>query len=78
MADDPLTTADGWFRPHQPNCLGCGDENPLGLRLRMRPRGEGVTGQVAFDEYGDSKTRVLTVYEVQSGAWKPVKTDEFK
>jgi acyl-coenzyme A thioesterase PaaI-like protein len=48
VADDTLMTADGWFRPHQPNCLGCGDENPLGLRLRMRPRGDGVTGQVTF------------------------------
>ena len=39
---------------------------------------EGVTGTVAFDQYGDSKTRVLTVYEVKDGKWAPVKTDEFK
>lgn len=48
MAGDALTTPEGWYRPHQPNCLGCGDENPLGLRLRMRPRGEGVSGEVTF------------------------------
>lgn len=38
----------------------------------------GVTGQVAFDEYGDNKTRTLTVYEVQGGAWKPIETGEPK
>lgn len=38
---------------------------------------DGATGPVAFDEYGDTTTRVLTVYEVTDGAWKPAKTDEF-
>ncbi len=38
---------------------------------------EGVTGTVAFDEFGDSKTRILTVYEVKAGKWAPVKTDSF-
>lgn len=47
MAGEPLSS-DGWFPPHQPNCLGCGDENPLGLRLRMRPRGGGVSGEITF------------------------------
>lgn len=39
---------------------------------------DGVTGKVAFDEYGDNTTRVLTVYEVKSGKWTDVNTEEFK
>lgn len=39
---------------------------------------DGVTGKVAFDEYGDTKTRILTVYEVKSGKWADVNTEEFK
>ena len=39
---------------------------------------EGVTGQVAFDQYGDSTSRVLTVYKVVAGAWAPVNTEAFK
>ncbi len=39
---------------------------------------DGVTGKVAFDEYGDTTSRVLTVYQVDGGAWKPVNTEEFK
>jgi branched-chain amino acid transport system substrate-binding protein len=30
---------------------------------------DGVTGKVAFDQYGDAVTKVLTVYEVQGGKW---------
>ena len=39
---------------------------------------EGVTGTVAFDKYGDSTSRVLTVYKVVSGKWAPVSTEAFK
>ncbi|HEY8654768.1 MAG TPA: branched-chain amino acid ABC transporter substrate-binding protein [Dermatophilaceae bacterium] len=39
---------------------------------------EGVTGHVSFDQYGDSTSRVLTVYKVVSGAWAPVSTEAFK
>jgi len=39
---------------------------------------DGVTGKVAFDEFGDTTTRILTVYKVEGGAWKPQKTEEFK
>ena len=39
---------------------------------------DGVTGKVAFDEYGDTTTRVLTVYQVKDGKWADVKTEEFK
>jgi len=39
---------------------------------------DGVTGKVAFDEYGDTTSRVLTVYQVKDGKWAPVDTAEFK
>jgi len=39
--------------------------------------GEGATGPVAFDEFGDSTNKVLTVYEVTDGAFSPVQTGEF-
>ncbi len=39
---------------------------------------DGATGPVAFDEYGDTLTKVLTVYKVTDGKWKADKTGEFK
>ncbi|HQY99283.1 MAG TPA: branched-chain amino acid ABC transporter substrate-binding protein [Propionicimonas sp.] len=39
---------------------------------------DGATGKVAFDEFGDSVSRVLTVYEVADGAWGAKKTGELK
>ena len=43
---------------------------------------DGVTGKVAFDEFGDTTTKVLTVYrgENRNGTvtWVAAKTDEFK
>lgn len=39
---------------------------------------DGVTGTVAFDKYGDSTSRVITVYKVDAGKWVPVNTEEFK
>lgn len=39
---------------------------------------DGVTGKVAFDQYGDTTTRILTVYKVQGTEWVPVSTEEFK
>lgn len=39
---------------------------------------QGITGPVAFDEFGDTTTRVLTVYQVQNGAWAPKETAEFE
>ena len=35
---------------------------------------DGATGKVSFDEYGDTTTKVLTVYVVKDGKWDPVKT----
>ncbi|HWC09898.1 MAG TPA: branched-chain amino acid ABC transporter substrate-binding protein [Acidimicrobiales bacterium] len=34
----------------------------------------GSSGRVAFDEFGDSRTKVFTLYKVEAGAWKPEKT----
>ena len=39
---------------------------------------DGITGTVAFDQYGDSTSRVLTVYKVAAGKGGPVSTEEFK
>ena len=39
---------------------------------------DGVTGKVAFDEFGDTTSRVLTVYGVKGGKWEAVNTEEFK
>jgi branched-chain amino acid transport system substrate-binding protein len=39
---------------------------------------DGVTGKVAFDKFGDSVSRVLTVYKVTDLKWVPVNTEAFK
>jgi branched-chain amino acid transport system substrate-binding protein len=39
---------------------------------------DGVTGKVAFDQYGDTTNKQMTVYEVKKGAWKDVKSATFK
>ncbi|WP_370892975.1 branched-chain amino acid ABC transporter substrate-binding protein [Janibacter sp. GXQ6167] len=39
---------------------------------------DGVTGKVAFDEFGDTTTRILTVYEVKNQEFVDVSTEEFK
>ena len=38
----------------------------------------GVTGPVAFDKFGDTTSRVLTVYKVEALKWVPVQTQAFK
>ena len=38
---------------------------------------EGATGQVSFDQYGDTTNKLLTVYQVKSGTWAPEKTGSF-
>lgn len=37
----------------------------------------GVTGDVAFDKFGDTTNKVLTVYKVTGGTWVAAKTDKF-
>ena len=38
---------------------------------------DGVTGKVAFDQYGDTTSKVLTVYKVEAGKWATVETKDF-
>lgn len=38
---------------------------------------EGVTGKVSFDEFGDATNKQLTVYAVENGAWKAVKSGTY-
>ena len=35
--------------PHHPNCMGCGDENPAGVGMRMARDGDRVRGSVTLD-----------------------------
>ena len=37
---------------------------------------KGVTGNVKFDQFGDTTSRLLTVYKVEGGAWKDVQSGE--
>jgi branched-chain amino acid transport system substrate-binding protein len=39
---------------------------------------DGVTGKVAFDQYGDTTSKVLTVYKVDGGKWATVVTKDFE
>ncbi|MFF9868654.1 MULTISPECIES: branched-chain amino acid ABC transporter substrate-binding protein [unclassified Streptomyces] len=39
---------------------------------------DGVTGKVAFDEYGDTTNKQLTVYKVEGTTWKDVKSATFE
>ncbi|MDN3020948.1 branched-chain amino acid ABC transporter substrate-binding protein [Streptomyces sp. S.PB5] len=38
---------------------------------------DGVTGKVSFDQYGDATNKQLTVYAVENGAWKAVKSGTY-
>ncbi|MFF6786128.1 ABC transporter substrate-binding protein [Streptomyces sp. NPDC012510] len=38
---------------------------------------DGVTGKVSFDEYGDTTNKQLTVYKVDGGEWKAVKSGTY-
>jgi branched-chain amino acid transport system substrate-binding protein len=38
---------------------------------------DGVTGKVAFDQYGDTTSKVLTTYKIEAGKWAPVETKDF-
>jgi branched-chain amino acid transport system substrate-binding protein len=38
---------------------------------------DGVTGKVAFDKFGDTTTKLLTVYKVTGGKWVPEKSGAF-
>ena len=37
---------------------------------------DGANGKVEFDEFGDTTTKVITVYEVKAASGSPMKTGE--
>jgi branched-chain amino acid transport system substrate-binding protein len=39
---------------------------------------DGVTGPISFDQFGDTNSKVLTVYQVKGGKFVASKTDTFK
>ena len=41
-------------------------------------KGTGATGEVGFDQYGDSTSKLLTVYQVAGKEFKPVETGKFE
>lgn len=63
---------------------GNSDKLPSGNDLRskvvaavQKSNFEGISGKVSFDQYGDTENKQLTVYQVENGAWKAVKTGTF-
>jgi branched-chain amino acid transport system substrate-binding protein len=38
---------------------------------------DGASGRVAFDQFGDTVTRTLTMNKVEGGAFTPIKSGEF-
>ena len=38
---------------------------------------DGATGPVAFDEFGDTTTKIITAYKVEGGKWVADETGEF-
>jgi branched-chain amino acid transport system substrate-binding protein len=38
----------------------------------------GASGTVGFDSFGDTVTKILTMYKVEGGEFKPIKSGEFK
>jgi acyl-coenzyme A thioesterase PaaI-like protein len=41
-------SGDRVIPPHQPNCMGCGPQNPVGLGVTPWMEGDAVTGRVRF------------------------------
>ncbi len=41
-------------------------------------KGTGATGEIGFDQYGDSTSKLLTVYQVTSKKFNPVETGKFE
>jgi len=39
---------------------------------------DGATGNIKFDQYGDSTNKLLTVYQVNGTAWKPIETGTYE
>lgn len=44
-----MNVSDAELPPHQPHCLGCGDQNPASLGLRMRREADRIRGHITVD-----------------------------
>jgi branched-chain amino acid transport system substrate-binding protein len=54
------------------------DKRDALLEAAQKYSAEGATGQISFDENGDSTNKVLTVYQVKGTDWASVETGEFE
>jgi len=66
-----------------PTALGAANAVDDGVRRKMidevaKSNFGGASGKVAFDSFGDTVTKTLTMYKVDNGEFKPIKTGEFK
>ncbi len=66
-----------------PAALGTATAVDDGVRRKVvdavgRVSFNGASGAVAFDAFGDTVTKTLTMYKVDAGEFKPIKTGEFK
>jgi branched-chain amino acid transport system substrate-binding protein len=46
------------------------------LRSVQETQGTGASGPISFDQFGDTRTKVLTLYRVEDGAWVAQTTEE--
>jgi branched-chain amino acid transport system substrate-binding protein len=53
------------------------DARPAIITAIQATKYSGATGNVSFDEFGDTTNKVLTVYSVAGGKWVPKVTDTF-
>jgi len=66
-----------------PGVLGSAKSVDDSLRLKVidavgKTNTTGASGTIAFDAFGDTVTKTLTMYKVEAGEFKPIKTGEFK
>jgi branched-chain amino acid transport system substrate-binding protein len=54
------------------------DKRPDLVASVAKYSGQGATGSISFDENGDSKNKVLTVYSVSGGKWTPAETGTYE
>ncbi|GJF31620.1 branched chain amino acid ABC transporter substrate-binding protein [Kitasatospora sp. NE20-6] len=66
-----LIQAVGHVRQAQPDLSGPGLRTAVADALQQVSF-FGVTGDVAFDEYGDTRNQVASIYQVKKGAWSAV------
>ncbi|MFC5825082.1 branched-chain amino acid ABC transporter substrate-binding protein [Nonomuraea insulae] len=52
--------------------------NKLNEQVQAYKTDAGANGVIGFDQYGDSVNKMFTVYQVTSGAWKDVLSDQYE